>query len=504
MKKRKVLSLFLALVMALGLSTSVMAQDTPEIDAAQKLYDLGLFQGTGTAPDGTPDFSLERVPTRSEGIAMLVRLLGKDAEAKAGKWSIPFTDVADWAKPYVGYAYENGLTKGVSSTTFGGDILMDAAQYITLTLRAMGYVDGEDFQWDAPWQLSDRLHITDGTYGADTPFTRGDVATISYHAIALECKNEATLAQKLIDSGVFTLEQAVAAGVAEDTPVTRAEMAHFLAEYLTADDATGEDISYQDVTKDTPHHEDIAFVARADLMLGVSSRKFYPDSTVTVAESSVLLSRLLTIHGYTAPTDISRQDWADAWYGSSMSQMVDLGVFSPDVNPTQTLGTTVLNSMRDDVTALIAAAPEVEKESDQVDETLQTESLEVGKQYESANGYGVTINKAEVTKVKGVRTLVFKYTLKNLTEDQYLSEETFTFGFTDGTISNQGGIYLDGMYPGEKLTKTFNLIVEDKELSYIMFNDAAEEESPQEVVSRLSGKMPEKAFKTHLVWYFDK
>lgn len=50
--------------------------------------------------------------TRSEAVTMLVRLLGRENEALSGKWETPFTDVPAWAEPYVGLAYENGLTTG--------------------------------------------------------------------------------------------------------------------------------------------------------------------------------------------------------------------------------------------------------------------------------------------------------------------------------------------------------------------------------------------------------
>ena len=43
--------------------------------------------------------------------------------------------MADWAKPFVGYAYANGLTAGTSATTFGGNDLISAAQYITFARR---------------------------------------------------------------------------------------------------------------------------------------------------------------------------------------------------------------------------------------------------------------------------------------------------------------------------------------------------------------------------------
>lgn len=53
---------------------------TPQ-QAAQNLYELGLFNGTGTDTDGNPIFDLDRAPTRHEAVTMLVRLLGKGEEA---------------------------------------------------------------------------------------------------------------------------------------------------------------------------------------------------------------------------------------------------------------------------------------------------------------------------------------------------------------------------------------------------------------------------------------
>lgn len=178
--------------------TAFAASDNA-IAAANALYTSGLFKGTGTNADGTPNFDLDRAPTRNEAVTMLVRLLGKETEATGGEWEIPFTDVADWAKPYVGYAYANGLTTGMSATTFGGEAVISASQYITFVLRALDYENGTDFQWDMAWELSDSLGITDGSYNADTSsFTRGDVATISYDALFIPKKDSTvTIADEL-------------------------------------------------------------------------------------------------------------------------------------------------------------------------------------------------------------------------------------------------------------------------------------------------------------------
>lgn len=187
---------FIATILSIALMCSFVpaafAASNKETQAAQALYDLGLFQGTGNNADGTPNFDLDRAPTRAEAVTMLVRLLGKDAEAKAGSWTTPFTDVADWAKPYVGYAYTNGLTTGTSATTFGGEQTIDATQYLTLVLRALDYTSGTDFQWDSAWTKSDEIGLTEGQYHNNGRFTRGHVASISYTALTTAIKDTST------------------------------------------------------------------------------------------------------------------------------------------------------------------------------------------------------------------------------------------------------------------------------------------------------------------------
>ena len=207
---KKLITILLAIVLTFSLGAAAFAADQEEIAAADVLYTLGLFKGTGTDAEGKPVYDLDRAPNRAEAVTMLVRLLGKEAEAQAGTWEIPFTDVADWAKPYVGYAYANGLTNGYDEKTFGGTDPVTAAQYLTFVLRALGYSSAEDgdFRWDAAWELTDRLQITRGEYGADTPFDRGDAVKVSYAALGAYLKGEGRfLGEKLLDEGVFTLEQ---------------------------------------------------------------------------------------------------------------------------------------------------------------------------------------------------------------------------------------------------------------------------------------------------------
>lgn len=189
------------------------AQD-PGKAAADVLHELGLFNGVGIGADGKPIYDLDRAPTRLEALIMLVRLLGKEQEALAGTWKHPFTDVPDWGNAIVGYAYEHKLTGGVAATLYGSEEPATVSMYLTFVLRAMGYQDPDEFQWDSAWTLTDKLGITDGTAQEGT-FLRGDVAAISLKALPALQKDGTTLASRLIESGVFTEEQAVKVGVLE-------------------------------------------------------------------------------------------------------------------------------------------------------------------------------------------------------------------------------------------------------------------------------------------------
>lgn len=203
--KKKLTVLLLTMLLVVGTMPTVFAASDKALEAADVLHELGLFNGTGAKADGTPNYDLDRVPTRNEAVAMLVRLLGREEEAINGTWDIPFTDVADWAKPYVGYAYANGLTTGTSGTTFGGDNSVTASQYLTFVLRALGYESGADFRWDKAWELSDRIGLTNGQYKSDEiSFLRGDVAIVSNNALATLRKGDEELLSSYLGFAVPT------------------------------------------------------------------------------------------------------------------------------------------------------------------------------------------------------------------------------------------------------------------------------------------------------------
>ena len=134
---KRILSTIVAVMLALMLMPiDCGAVNVDEaMTAAQALNAVGLFSGTGTDEQGNPKYELERQPTRQEAITMLVKLVGGAEESSKGGWETPFTDVDDWAKNWVGYAYAKGLTAGTSPTTFGANDKTTAAQYLTFVLK---------------------------------------------------------------------------------------------------------------------------------------------------------------------------------------------------------------------------------------------------------------------------------------------------------------------------------------------------------------------------------
>lgn len=210
---KRFLSFILALTLAATLVPSAFAASDEAVQAANALHTLGLFNGTGTDANGNPIYDLDRAPTREEAITMLIRLMGKESDAKGYNWEMPFTDVSGWAKPYVGAAYYWGLASGTSETTFGGKQKVSAMQYLTFVLRALDYEDGTDFQWDKAWKLSDKIALTSGQYTSDRSITRGDVAIISLKALSISNKYNWTLLEQLLNEEIISQKMVKKSGI---------------------------------------------------------------------------------------------------------------------------------------------------------------------------------------------------------------------------------------------------------------------------------------------------
>ncbi|WP_130863173.1 polysaccharide deacetylase family protein [Bacilliculturomica massiliensis] len=232
-----VMAAVLVALTALPQAAFAAVQTTQEMQA-DALKSLGLFEGTAAG------YQLHRKPTRMEAVTMLIHLLGEDSAAKAGGWKHPFADVPDWAQNYAGYAYNKGLSSGVSAAGFGSDRDCTEAEYLTFVLRALGYDDRRgDFAWDSPYALAKRV----GLINTETPlrrFSRGDMVSISYKALTAPLSSDTSIAvvdslgynygvlkDKLIEKGAFTAAQYISA-----TEVYAQGPKTVKAVYLTFDD----------------------------------------------------------------------------------------------------------------------------------------------------------------------------------------------------------------------------------------------------------------------------
>lgn len=177
---------------------------------ADALHDLGLFQGSQKG------YELTRSATRVEGIVMLIRLLGDEADAKAYKGKHPFTDVPAWANSYIAYAYQKGYTSGISKTEFGSTMQLRYLDYMTFLLRALGYSDrGGDFSWESADKAAVDHGIQTEQERAEIKkqgrFLRDHVAYTSYRALFAKTRSGTRLCDSLVQRGVFSQKQLDAA-----------------------------------------------------------------------------------------------------------------------------------------------------------------------------------------------------------------------------------------------------------------------------------------------------
>lgn len=168
-------------------------------NCADALHEMGLFQGTQNGYD------LDRTPTRAEAAVMLVRLLGKEAEAKALTYTAPFTDLKGWEKPYVQYLYSNGLANGTNRTTFHPTGKCTAQMYAVFLLRALGYSDTADFSYANAIETAREQGIYDTGIINVQNFLRDDAAAASYTVLSVSPKNsEGTLLDQLVSENAIT------------------------------------------------------------------------------------------------------------------------------------------------------------------------------------------------------------------------------------------------------------------------------------------------------------
>lgn len=209
LKRGIVFTLILTVLLTQPLQANVTRYDI----YAKLLSRIDVFQGTANG------FELDREPTRIEGLVMLVRLLGKENEAKAlSNKPCPFSDVPTWGVGYVNYAYQNNLTSGIGQGKFGSYDKLNAKAYVTFLLRALGYDDSKgDFSYNNALDYAKSIGLIDNelyTLANGSVFLRDHVAKSSYDALKQSMNNtNQTLAEKLVADGALNEDIAESIGI---------------------------------------------------------------------------------------------------------------------------------------------------------------------------------------------------------------------------------------------------------------------------------------------------
>ena len=170
-------------LMVMGSSAASYADVTSEdnVEAIEVLQAVGIMVG-----DENGDFNPDQKVTRNEMAVVMCNLM--DYTVASYKGTSPFTDVPTWAEPYVAACYTNGITSGISATTYGGSDTVTTGQAALMLEKALGYFQyqadfGSDWLVEATKQGS-LAGLFDGVdTGATEALSRNDVAQMVLNAL---------------------------------------------------------------------------------------------------------------------------------------------------------------------------------------------------------------------------------------------------------------------------------------------------------------------------------
>ena len=170
-------------LMVMGSSAASYADVTSKQneEAIEVLKTVGIMVG-----DENGKFNPDAKVTRNEMAVVMCNLL--DYTVASYKGTSPFTDVPEWAEPYVAACYTNGITSGYDKVTYGGNDTVTTGQAALMLLKALGYFQySADFGSD--WLVETTKNgstagLFDGVAtGAKEALTRNDVAQMVLNAL---------------------------------------------------------------------------------------------------------------------------------------------------------------------------------------------------------------------------------------------------------------------------------------------------------------------------------
>ncbi|RKI71326.1 S-layer homology domain-containing protein [bacterium 1xD42-67] len=185
---KRALSLTLASVMLLGMMViGTSAASYPDVDKDNNVEAIEVLQAVGVMQgDDKGNFDPDRSVSRNEMAIVMAKLLNLDYNYYSE--SCPFWDVPDYAKPYVGACYANGIVSGYNATTYGGADTVTAVQAASMMMRALGYFQYESDYKDgfviATVKQASKIGLfKDINANQDSPLTRDQVAQLALNTL---------------------------------------------------------------------------------------------------------------------------------------------------------------------------------------------------------------------------------------------------------------------------------------------------------------------------------
>ena len=186
---KRALSLLLSSTMVLGmLVMGSSAASYPDVDASNKNQEaIEVLQAVNIMTgDENGKFNPDASVTRNEMAVIMSKMLKLDYDYYRG--TNPFTDVPEWAAPYVAACAAEGVIAGIGNNKFGGDMKVTAAQASLMIMKALGYFqNAEDFGSD--WQVAtisqaSKINLFDQiNASAESALTRAQVAQMALNGL---------------------------------------------------------------------------------------------------------------------------------------------------------------------------------------------------------------------------------------------------------------------------------------------------------------------------------
>mgnify|MGYP005787937567 CR=1 FL=1 len=220
---KKVLSLVLALSMALSLMTVAFAADASDYkdyskvthkEAVDVMTAAGIFNGTGDGSNFTPDGTL----TREQAAKIITYMLvGQEQADQLVTTIAPYSDVAAsrWSAGSIAYCTNAGIIAGTGNGTFQPTKAVTGLEFAKMLLVALGYDPSIEHLTGPSWAIntatlasSAKLNDDLGNVAMSVSLTREQAAQMAFNAMQADMVDYDNRGSSIIINGIEVIQGA--------------------------------------------------------------------------------------------------------------------------------------------------------------------------------------------------------------------------------------------------------------------------------------------------------